>query len=154
MTQPPNDEPTAASPEELRKQVEQTRHALGGTVEELAAKTDVKARAQEKASAAKEQAGAKAAELTGQVKVKAAEAAHLVQEKLPDPVKEKAAVAAQQVKAKADQAGQLWQDKAPQPVRDKAQYGAQAARDNRTVLIVAGSVAVAAWLLLRRRGGK
>jgi hypothetical protein len=101
-----------------------------------------------------EQAGAKTAELTGQVKVKAVEAAHLVQDKLPEPVKDKAAAAAQQVKAKADQAGQVWHDKAPEPVRDKAHQGAQAAKDNRTVLIAAGSVAVVAWLLLRRRGGR
>lgn len=38
MTQPPNDEPTASSPEELREQVEQTRSELGETVEALAAK--------------------------------------------------------------------------------------------------------------------
>ncbi|KAF5993697.1 hypothetical protein FNV65_40950 [Streptomyces sp. S1A1-8] len=34
MNQPPHDEPTAASPEELREQVEQTR--TGQTVEALA----------------------------------------------------------------------------------------------------------------------
>ncbi|MET7608382.1 DUF3618 domain-containing protein [Streptomyces avermitilis] len=152
MTQPPHDEPTASSPEQLRKQIEQTRHELGETVEDLAAKTDVKARAQEKATALKEQAGAKAAELTGQVKAKAAETAHLVQDKLPDPVKDKATAAAEQVKAKAGQAGQVWQDKAPEPVRAKAHQGVEAARANRTALIVVGSVAVAAWLLLRRRG--
>lgn len=32
------------------------------------------------------------------------------------------------------------------------QQAAQAARGNRTALIVAGSLAVATWLLLRRRG--
>ncbi|WOT39988.1 DUF3618 domain-containing protein [Streptomyces coeruleorubidus] len=158
MTQPPHDEPTASSPEQLQEQVERTRQELGETVEELAVKTDVKARTQEKATAVKkqvgvltEQAGAKAAELTGQVKVKAAEATHLVQDKLPDPVKDKATAAAEQVKAKAGQAGQVWQDKAPEPVRAKAQQGARAARANRTVLIAVGSVAVAAWLLRRGR---
>ena len=39
----PEDEPTASSPEELRRQVEQTRAELGQTVEELADKADVKA---------------------------------------------------------------------------------------------------------------
>ncbi|QDO01734.1 DUF3618 domain-containing protein [Streptomyces sp. RLB1-9] len=152
MTQPPHDEPTVSSPEQLREHVEQTRQEFGETVENLAAKTDVKARAQEKATVLTEQAGAQAAELTGQVKVKAVEAAHLVQDKLPDPVKDSATAAAGQVKAKAGQAGQVWQDKAPEPVRAKAQQGVEVARDNRTLLIVAGSVAGAAWLLLRRRG--
>jgi hypothetical protein len=144
MTQPPHDEPTASSPEQLREHVEQTRQEFGETVENLAAKTDVKARAQEKATVLKEQAGAQAAELTGQVKVKAVEAAHLVQDKLPDPVKDSATAAAGQVKAKAGQAGQVWQDKAPEPVRAKAQQGVEVARDNRTLLIVAGSAAMAA----------
>ncbi|WP_436847998.1 DUF3618 domain-containing protein [Streptomyces coeruleorubidus] len=51
MTQPPHDESTASSSEELREQVEQTRHELGETVEDLAAKTDVKSRAPEQATA-------------------------------------------------------------------------------------------------------
>jgi hypothetical protein len=64
MTEPPHDEPTASSPEELREQVEHTREELGQTVETPAAKTDVKARAQEKAAEVKE------------VKVKATGLAH------------------------------------------------------------------------------
>ncbi|WP_320774695.1 DUF3618 domain-containing protein [Streptomyces sp. CRN 30] len=36
----------AKGPDELRRQIEETRAALGDTVEELAAKADVKARAQ------------------------------------------------------------------------------------------------------------
>lgn len=35
-------------PDLIRQEIEQTRHELGEAVEELAAKTDVKARAQEK----------------------------------------------------------------------------------------------------------
>ncbi|MFE4582752.1 DUF3618 domain-containing protein, partial [Streptomyces chartreusis] len=53
MTQP-HDDPTAASPEELREQVEQTRAELGETVQALTAKTDLKTRAQEKATTARE----------------------------------------------------------------------------------------------------
>ncbi|WP_063736933.1 DUF3618 domain-containing protein [Streptomyces sp. RTd22] len=87
MTQPPHDEPTAAGPEELREQVEQTRQKLGETVNALAAKTDVKGGAKEKAADVKRQAGAKAEEL----KTKAADAASQVQDKLPEPVREKAA---------------------------------------------------------------
>ncbi|MEU8577160.1 DUF3618 domain-containing protein [Streptomyces asoensis] len=139
MTQPPQDEPTAAGPEELRRQVEQTRHELGETVEALAAKTDVKARAQEKATALKEQAGTTAAHLSEQARAKATEAVHLIEEKVPAPVKETAAAAAVQVKAKAGQAEQLWQEKAPSQVRDR-----------RGALIGAAAAVALAYLLLRR----
>ena len=67
MTQPPHDKPTAESPEELRAQVEHTRHELGTTVEALAAKADVKTRAQEKAAEVKVQAADRAGALKEQV---------------------------------------------------------------------------------------
>lgn len=159
MTQPPHDKPTASSPEELREQVEQTRTALGGTVQALAAKTDVKARAQEKAAEVKEQAAAKAGELKEQATVKAVELkakaaglAHQAQDRLPDPVKDKAAQAAEQARVKAAQASQLWQEKASGPVREKTAQGAQLARDNRNLLLAAG-VAVVVWLACRSRKG-
>jgi Protein of unknown function (DUF3618) len=41
-------------PAELRSEIEQTREALGGTVEALATKTDVKAQLREKVQDAKE----------------------------------------------------------------------------------------------------
>ena len=140
MTQPPNDEPTAADADELREQVEQTRHELGDTVQALAGKADVKARAQEKAAALKEQTTAKTAELTGQAKAKAAEASQVLQDKMPDAVKDKAAVAAEQLRTTASQAEQAWQDKAPEPVRN-----------NRTALIAAGAALLAVYVLIRRK---
>lgn len=139
MTQPPHDEPTATSPAELREQVEQTRHELGDTVQALADKSDVKARAQDKAAALKEQATAKTAELSEQTKAKAAQAAQMLQDKLPGPLKDKAALAAQQVKTQTAQAEQLWQDKAPAPVRDR-----------RSPLLAAGAALIIACVLLRR----
>ncbi|MEU6889786.1 DUF3618 domain-containing protein [Streptomyces viridosporus] len=154
MTQPPHDEPTASSPDELREQVEQTREEHGQTVEALAAKTDVKSRAQDKAAAKagelKEQTAVKAEEL----KTKAAGLAHQAQDRLPDPVKDKAAQAAGQARAKAAQAGQTWQEKAPEPVRVKTAQGAQLARDNRNLLLAAAGVAVVVWLACRRRKGR
>ncbi|MER7400178.1 DUF3618 domain-containing protein [Streptomyces sp. NPDC000151] len=48
------------TPEQLRERVEHTREELGRTVEELAAKADVKARAKEKAGDAKAKAQDKA----------------------------------------------------------------------------------------------
>ncbi|MEU3093212.1 DUF3618 domain-containing protein, partial [Streptomyces massasporeus] len=79
MTQPPHDEPTARSQEELREQVEHTRHELGDTVQALADRADVKTRAREKAVAVREQAGAKAQEWSGQARAKAAQVAHTVE---------------------------------------------------------------------------
>ncbi len=52
---------------EIQQEIEQTRERLGATVEELAAKADVKARAQAKAAEVKTKAQAKAVD----VKVKA-----------------------------------------------------------------------------------
>ncbi|CAL9344856.1 MULTISPECIES: DUF3618 domain-containing protein [Streptomyces] len=143
MTQPPHDEPTAGSPEELREQVERTRHELGDTVQELADRADVKARAREKAVAVKEQAGQKAQAWRGQAMAKASDVAHAVEEKLPEPVKQKGAAAAQGAKEKAAQAEQVWQDKAPEQVRD-----------HRAALLAgAGALIVAVLLIRRRRNG-
>ena len=56
------------SPEELRSDIAQTREELGDTVEALAAKTDVKARARERVEELKSTAFAKRDELTAKVK--------------------------------------------------------------------------------------
>ncbi len=47
------------SPDEIRADIKQTREELGDTVEQLAAKTDVKARAQAKADEVKQTASEK-----------------------------------------------------------------------------------------------
>jgi hypothetical protein len=126
---------------ELRAKVEQTRHDLGETVEALAARTDVKARAQEKAVEIKGQTATKAAELGGQAKTKATEVAHVLQDKVPDQVKDKAAAATGQVKAVAGQATEVWQDKAPEQVRN-----------NRTAVLAAGGATlIATYVVLRRK---
>jgi Protein of unknown function (DUF3618) len=72
------------TPEELRGQVAEARERLGATVEELAAKADVKGRAQHKA-----------AEVREQVQHTATHAAHLVQEKTPEQVRSAASRAAE-----------------------------------------------------------
>jgi hypothetical protein len=54
--------------EELHQEIEQTRQRLGETVDELAAKTDVKARARAKAAEAKVLIRAKAAKVSGRVR--------------------------------------------------------------------------------------
>ncbi|MFI8206228.1 DUF3618 domain-containing protein [Streptomyces sp. NPDC085937] len=60
----------AKGPDELRREIERTRHELGDTVEELAGKMDVKARARARADELRDRAGA----MTVQVRSSAAHA--------------------------------------------------------------------------------
>ena len=53
----------AKGPDELRQQIEQTRSRLGDTVEELAAKADVKGRARARAADLRDKAGAMTVQL-------------------------------------------------------------------------------------------
>ncbi|MFJ5775327.1 DUF3618 domain-containing protein [Streptomyces sp. NPDC093094] len=86
MTRSSDDDRTA-SPERLREQVEEIRHELGETVGALAARSDVKARAQRKAADVRQHASATA----GQLRTRAAGLAHQVQDKVPEPAKDTAA---------------------------------------------------------------
>ncbi|WP_406728162.1 DUF3618 domain-containing protein [Streptomyces sp. GD-15H] len=53
----------AKGPDELRRQIEQTRHELGDTVEQLAGKMDVKGRALARAEELRDKAGAMTVQL-------------------------------------------------------------------------------------------
>jgi Protein of unknown function (DUF3618) len=53
--------------EDIQQEIERTREHLGETVDELAAKTDVKARARVKAAEVKARARDRAAEVSGRV---------------------------------------------------------------------------------------
>ena len=74
----------ADDPEVLREQIEETRQELGDTVAALAAKTDVKARAKEKAVETKEQLHDKAEA----AKAKATDLAGTVADKMPPPARD------------------------------------------------------------------
>jgi hypothetical protein len=69
---------------EIQQEIDRTRERLGETVEELAAKADVKARAKEKAVKMKARAQGKATEVSGLVKGKATEVSGLVKGKAAD----------------------------------------------------------------------
>ena len=69
---------------EIQQEIDRTRERLGETVEELAAKADVKARAKEKAVEMKAKAQGKATEVSGQVKGKATDVSGLVKGKATD----------------------------------------------------------------------
>ncbi|GHA15231.1 DUF3618 domain-containing protein [Streptomyces echinoruber] len=71
----------AKGPDELRRQIEQTRHQLGDTVEQLAAKADVKGRARARAADLRDKAGA----MTVQLRSSAVHAGQAVQSELRRP---------------------------------------------------------------------
>ena len=61
-------DPTPQSAPDIQQEIEQTRERLGQTVEQLAAKADVKSRAQAKVAKVKTRARVKAAETSEQVR--------------------------------------------------------------------------------------
>jgi hypothetical protein len=61
-------DPTPPSAPDIQQEIEQTRERLGQTVEQLAAKADVKTRAQAKVAEVKTRARVRAAEASEQVK--------------------------------------------------------------------------------------
>ncbi|MFI9599091.1 DUF3618 domain-containing protein [Streptomyces sp. NPDC052043] len=125
----------AKGPDELRYQIEQTRSQLGDTVQELAAKADVKGRARARAADLKDKAGA----MTVQLRSSATQAGHAVQER--------ATRTGHQAQERASRAGQTLQERAP------VSNAVQVYRRNPRPLVlslVAGSALVAAGLLIRR----
>ncbi|MES5822768.1 DUF3618 domain-containing protein [Streptomyces sp. RG80] len=100
----------AKGPEELRRQIEQTRSQLGDTVEELAGKMDVKGRARARAADLRGKAGA----MTVQLRSTAAQAGHTVHDKATQAghtVHDKAAQAGHKVHDTATHAGHRVHDR-------------------------------------------
>jgi uncharacterized protein YjbJ (UPF0337 family) len=109
--------------EALAEEIERTRQQLGGTVEALAAKADVKGRAQRRA-----------AEVTGNLRGKARAA----RDKVAGQARDRAAAAGRGVREAAPAA----QRSAGQAVATAREHGGKVA--------VAVAVAVLAWLAVRR----
>jgi hypothetical protein len=147
----PEAAPGGAVPEdeqELRREIAQTREQLGETVEQLAAKADVKARAK-----------AKVADLAGRMKVgmaqvraKAAERGARVRRQGAGKTvmaRQKAAAVTGTAKTGFQaRAVPVWQ-KAPEPVRRTVAQGAGAAKQRRVPLMVAAATLIAVLLALR-----
>jgi hypothetical protein len=125
MTRAADATPGDAPPDDvqaLNDQIERTRTELGETVEALAAKADVKARAQDKA---------------GEIASRLTNAASQMRE---------------QTAARADQVAATVWDTTPEPVRQAARRAAGTARERRVPLAVAlGTVLLVGWLIARRR---
>jgi uncharacterized protein YdbL (DUF1318 family) len=86
---PPETEPDRQrTPEEIRADIEQTREEVGDTVEQLAAKTDVKARAQDKIGEIKSNIRAKKDDLGAKAKGSTPQGAQKGGQQLMEKVRE------------------------------------------------------------------
>ncbi|MFE9437545.1 DUF3618 domain-containing protein [Streptomyces sp. NPDC006602] len=121
----------AKGPDELRRQIERTRSALGDTVEELAGKVDVKGRARARAADLRDKAGA----MTVQLRSSAAQAGHTVQDR-------------------ASHAGHAVEHTLPAPVRTAVQAGVRHPRPVLVVGAAAVGAVVAVEVVRRRHGGR
>lgn len=143
-----------STPEQLHEQIEATRTELGRTVHDLAAKTDVQARAHDTVQSAGHALRDKAVATTAEAQETATGILHQVHDKVPDAVRHTADAAKARL---ADTAGSLTrtvQDKTPPAVQAKTGRAVTIVRRHLPeILIVVVTGAVALSARLRRRSG-
>ncbi len=161
------------NPEALVEEINRTREELGNTVEALAAKVDVKARAQQKATEVSEQLktmvrdvtqglSGKAGQLKGEVGDRAAGARQAVAENgktvlgAGQPVTKSLAGRATQAGASAQsvatQAGASVWAATPEPVQQRARRAAATVNEHRVpfaAVTAAGTVLLGGWLVVQ-----
>jgi Protein of unknown function (DUF3618) len=134
--------------QELQQEIEQTREQLGDTVEQLAAKTDVKARAQGKAAELADRVKGQA----GQVKAQAAARAETMRDQLASNtagVRQRAVQLGTTAKGQASAAAApMWQA-TPEPARQAVAKGASRAKEHRVPLAVAATALIVGLLVIR-----
>jgi hypothetical protein len=146
-SQPPVEE-GPADEAELRQEIEQTRGQLGETVEQLAAKTDVKGRARARAAElagrmktqtaqARTRAAAQASSVRGQLTGKAAE------------VRQKATAVGGTARTQLQAKAAPVREATPEPVRRAVAKGASTAQQRRVPLAVAAITLIAGYLVFR-----
>ena len=150
MDSPAGADPGAApdDPEQLKLEIERTREQLGETVEALVAKTDVKARARERAEQLSQRLKGTTAQARTQLAGKTADARN-------------AAVATggparDQLQARATAVGGAVRDKTPEPVQRAARQVAQrtsavARQPAALAALAAAGVVVVGVVVIRRR---
>jgi Protein of unknown function (DUF3618) len=129
---------------ELRQEIEQTREQLGETVEQLAAKTDVKSQARAKVAGL----AGRVKDSTAQMRAKAAERSAGMRGQAAGKTalaRQKAAAGRGRLQA---QAAGAWQA-APDGVRRAVARGARTARQRRVPLAVAAVALIAGYLVFR-----
>jgi cobalamin biosynthesis Mg chelatase CobN len=130
--------------QELRHEIEQTREQLGETVEQFAAKTDVKSHARAKAAAVT----GRVKDKTAQIRAKAGDGGAGVRSQAAGKTvqaRQQATAAKNQIQARAAGA---WQA-APESVRRTAAKAAGTASQRRVPLAVAAAALVAGYLAFR-----
>ncbi|MFI5064456.1 MAG: DUF3618 domain-containing protein [Streptosporangiales bacterium] len=150
----------ADDPQALMAEIERTREELGHTVEALAAKVDVKARAQERAAevsdqvrsrlaGVKEDLAGKVGQVTTGLTGKAAQTRQAVSGN-GRTVLGAGQPAARQVTGRAAQAGSAAWKAAPEPVRQTARRAVAAVDQHRVeAAAITGAVLLAGWLAVR-----
>jgi chromosome segregation ATPase len=113
--------------QQVQQEIEQTREHLGDTVEQLAAKADVKARTRDKA-----------AELAGRV------------ESTTSRARQQAAVRAESLRGQIAAAGAPAWEATPEGIRRAVTKGASNAKERRVPLAVAAGAVLFACLAVRR----
>lgn len=144
-----------STPAQLHEQIEATRAELGQTVHDLAAKTDVPARAQDKVQSAGHALRDKTAATTADAQEAATGILHQVQDKVPEPVRRSAAAAKTYVADAAGSLTQTVQDKTPPAVRAKTERAVTTVGRRLPEILIAaatGAVALGAGMMLRRSG--
>lgn len=154
----PPAEPAAAQgppddPELLMQQIEQTREQLGETVDQLAAKVDVKSRARDKVA----QLTGRAKSSTAQAREQAATRAANARGQLAGTTgaaRDKALSAGQaakgQLQSRAATAAASVRQATPEPVRQAVVKGTGAARQRPVPLAVAAAVLIVGLIALRQ----
>jgi Protein of unknown function (DUF3618) len=129
---------------ELRQEIEQTREQLGETVEQLAAKTDVKGQARAKIAGL----AGRVKDSTAQMRAKAAERSAGMRGQAAGKTalaRQKAAAGRGRLQAQASGAWQV----APDGVRRTVAKGARTASQRRVPLAVAAVTLIAGYLVFR-----
>ncbi|WP_354645315.1 DUF3618 domain-containing protein [Kitasatospora camelliae] len=130
----------------MRETIEHAREHLGQTMEEVAAKADLKGQVQAKTAHIKEHLHDTAADAAAQAREKAAHVAHTGQaaaSQTKDHLTQTTAALAQKV-----------QDRTPEPVRDAAVRTGRVARKPLPWAVAAAAVCVLALVVYQRRTGR
>jgi ElaB/YqjD/DUF883 family membrane-anchored ribosome-binding protein len=138
---------------ELQQQIEQTREQLGETVEQLVAKADIKARAQDKVSELTSRAKGKASQARAQAANGAGNARDQLASKTADvsqKVKSAGTAVTEQLSGRAAvAAGPAWKA-TPEPARQAVAKTAGNVRQRPVPLAVAAAVLIVGYLVVRR----
>ncbi len=144
----PATEERPAGEAELRQEIEQTREQLGETVEQLAAKTDVKGRARAKAA---ELAG-RAKSTTAQARMQAATQVSTVRGQLAGKTagaRQKATAVGGTAKTQLQAKAAPVREATPEPVRRAVAKGAGTVQQRRVPLAMAAVTLIAGYVMFR-----